>query len=276
MKNCLLSKLISSVQIDEPHYVDAEIISIWCSTANVNNHSIIFKGKATFTFIDDDAYFVGESTSSTTSIGTSVTYNSSNGAYLSFVASHTGPIRIKVDFIDAFNFLWFDLLYKADLDRLILYSGDPTGLSFSVQEYNKNEGEIKITLNAETINKFRNLIISSASPDTRIEADLANFAGNTIANALTLIGTSVNVTGSIINLRSTILTRLNFNNKQNVVGSLEEWAALQVSLGRTSGNCTWTIGGTGISVNGQTYNDYVQFKVTFGSSLPNGYSIERV
>jgi len=85
----------------------------------------------------------------------------------------------------------------------------------------------------------------------------------------TNIGGSTADLGGLINLISTNLYRT------AVTGSIEELAAAQVGAGRTSGTLD-VIYSAPITYNGESPVDSGTVRITFDSSLPNGYSIASI
>jgi hypothetical protein len=84
----------------------------------------------------------------------------------------------------------------------------------------------------------------------------------------------IDVTGSIMNLVNLLSLQTLDANKSKVSGEINDFAAAQVAKGRgTNGEETLTIYGNGtyITYSGASINNA---RITYNSSLPNGYSVE--
>jgi len=283
MGNCLVTKLAEAVDIEHPIYIDGQIVGIKVTTANVNEHSVVMAGKFKMELIDNDAYFTDANITSTVNRGTVLNFDSSNGQggysdqYVSIVANRTGIIRAKLTYVENFAIAKAQTLQNADWDSI--YANNKSGVAITL--LGLGDSAQVFTSSVDKCTPLTKMTGNISNLNARISFDIDHFANNTSLTQIQLVknGNNPNITisGSILNLKSTNLTSVNFYNGSNysgvtLTGSLEDWAAQQVSLGRTSGTCTCILAGTGVTLNGQIIAAYSK-TVTFDSSAPGGYTI---
>lgn len=283
MGNCLITKLAEAVDIEHPIYIDGQIVGIKVTTANVNEHSVVMAGKFKMELIDNDAYFTDPDITSTVNRGTVLNFNSDYGqgiygsSYVSIVANRTGIIRAKLTYVENFAIAKSQSLQNADWDSI--YANNKSGVAITTLGF--GDSAQVFTSSVDKCTPLTKMAGNISDLNAKISLDIDHFANNTALTQIQLVknGNNPNITisGSILNLKSTNLTSVNFYNGSNysgvtLTGSLEDWAAQQVSLGRTSGTCTFVVSNTGITYNGQAITSYSK-TVTFDSSAPGGYTI---
>lgn len=278
MGNCLVTKLAEAVDIDNPIYIDGSIVYFYVDTANAVNSSVVCSGKFKLELLDGDAYFTN-GTSSTTSIGTVLNFDSRNNQsvyadkYIPIVANRTGYIRAKMTYVEGFNVRKIGNL-MGDIDDM--YEHQPSGTNLTLIAFNKGYAS-KFTSSVDKLTPLTEMRGSLDNSNAMVNIDIDHFINNTVAASITCVKNyatpNITITGSILNMKSTALTMINFHNNNHsgitLTGSLEDWAAQQVSLGRTSGSCVIRCANTGVTFNGQRLTTYSK-TVTFSSS---GYTI---